>query len=447
MKILTVVGARPNFMKAAPIIAAINAHNDRLVADSVGQPERKVETIRHTLVHTGQHYDELMSGSFFSDLNLPKPDIYLGAGSGSHAVQTAEIMKKFEEVLSKEKPDVVVVVGDVNSTLACALVTSKISFDSVGSRPMIVHVEAGLRSFDRSMPEEINRILTDHVSDQLFVTEESGIQNLRNEGISVDKIQFVGNTMIDSLLSFKEKAEASTILEKLALLRKAEKNGAAKSVTRYALLTLHRPSNVDNRDVFQNILAGLEELSRECPIVFPVHPRTQRRIGEFGFEFQLGANAEENGGNVKVSGIPRNGIILTAPLGYLDFLCLMKHAALVVTDSGGIQEETTILGTPCVTVRENTERPVTVESGTNAIAGTKADTIRDAIRRQMSRKMGADAPRNWDGKAAARIIDVLLRRHREKSSSRPFTSLVPDCLKTDTHAREPINAYRQPIGS
>jgi len=420
MKILTVVGARPNFMKAAPIIAAINMHNEKLAANSADQLERQVATIRHTLVHTGQHYDEAMSGSFFSDLNLPKPDIFLGAGSGSHAVQTAEIMKKFEEVLSKERPDVVVVVGDVNSTLACALVTSKIAFDSIGSRPMIVHVEAGLRSFDRSMPEEINRILTDHVSDLLFITEESGLQNLRKEGISLEKIQFVGNTMIDSLLNFKEKAEASTVLEKLALLGQPKKNGAARSIVRYALLTLHRPANVDNRDVFQNILTGLEELAKECPVVFPVHPRTQRRIMEFGFEFPVAGKAEKDEEKSKHSGVCRNGIILTDPLGYLDFLCLMKHAALVVTDSGGIQEETTILGTPCVTVRENTERPVTVESGTNTIAGTRADTIKDAVRRQMSRKMEVGAPKNWDGRAAVRIIDVLLRRLREKSSRSSF---------------------------
>src|SRR6476660_3340786 len=303
MKILTVVGARPNFMKAAPIIAAINMHNEKLAANSADQLERQVATIRHTLVHTGQHYDEAMSGSFFSDLNLPKPDIFLGAGSGSHAVQTAEIMKKFEEVLSKERPDVVVVVGDVNSTLACALVTSKIAFDSIGSRPMIVHVEAGFRSFDRSMPEEINRILTDHVSDLLFITDESGLQNLRKEGISLEKIQFVGNTMIDSLLNFKEKAEASTVLEKLALLGQPKKNGAARSIMRYALLTLHRPANVDNRDVFQNILTGLEELAKECPVVFPVHPRTQRRIMEFGFEFPVAGKAEKDEEKSKHSGV------------------------------------------------------------------------------------------------------------------------------------------------
>src|SRR6267378_4630629 len=430
MKILIVVGARPNFMKAAPIIAAIQEHNGRRFADSGDRPEPQGETIRHILVHTGQHYDEFMSGSFFSDLNLPKPDIHLGIGSGSHAVQTAEIMKRFEEVLLAEKPDVVVVVGDVNSTLACALVTSKICFDPDGSRPVIAHVEAGLRSFDRSMPEEVNRILTDHVSDLLFVTEESGLQNLRNEGISLDKIHFVGNTMIDSLLNFKEKAEASTILEKLALVRQAGKNGVANSVTRYALLTLHRPSNVDNQDIFLNIIAGLEELATDCPVVFPVHPRTRQRIREFGFEFGLGGSARKHNGIAQGSGNWRDGIILTDPLGYLDFLCLMKHASLVVTDSGGIQEETTILGTPCVTVRENTERPVTVESGTNTLAGTRADTIRDAICRQTSRKMEPAAPRHWDGRAAARIIDVLLRRHQEKSPSPssfiPHAGLVED---------------------
>jgi UDP-N-acetylglucosamine 2-epimerase (non-hydrolysing) len=414
MKILTVVGARPNFMKAAPIIAAINEHNERLSTDSIDRPERQVETIRHILVHTGQHYDELMSGSFFSDLNLPKPDIHLGVGSGSHAVQTAEIMKKFEEVLLGEKPDVVVVVGDVNSTLACALVTAKISLDSAGSRPVIVHVEAGLRSFDRSMPEEINRILTDHVSDLLFVTEESGLHNLRNEGVSLDKIHFVGNTMIDSLLNFKEKVDASDILEKLGLLRQAEKNGGPNSIIPYALLTLHRASNVDNRDVFLNILEGLGELAEDCPVVFPVHPRTQRRIKEFGFKFRIEATAMKHEGNARGSRNCCNGIILTEPHGYLDFLCLMKRAMLVVTDSGGIQEETTILGIPCVTVRENTERPVTVEIGTNTIAGTKNDTIKDAIRRQMSRKREGGVPENWDGQAAARIIDILVRQHCEK---------------------------------
>ena len=406
MKVLTVVGARPNFMKAAPIIAAINEHNERISAISADGRERPAEMIRHILVHTGQHYDDLMSGSFFSDLKLPKPDVHLGVGSGSHAVQTAEIMKKFEEVLVEAKPDVVVVVGDVNSTLACALVAAKISFDSAGSRPSIVHVEAGLRSFDRSMPEEINRVLTDHVSDLLFVTEESGLRNLRSEGVAPDRVHFVGNTMIDSLLAFKEKAEASTILEELGLRTQTGKNAAGNSINRYALLTLHRPPNVDNRDAFLNILAGLEELATDCPIVFPVHPRTQRRIKEFCLEPHL-----------RMNGIQR-GIILTDPLGYLDFLCLMKHAKLVVTDSGGIQEETTCLGIPCVTVRENTERPVTVESGTNTIAGTKKESISDAIRRQTGRRTNGGVPKKWDGQAATRIVDILIRTHHGKVLSR-----------------------------
>jgi UDP-N-acetylglucosamine 2-epimerase (non-hydrolysing) len=288
---------------------------------------------------------------------------------------------------------------------------------------MIAHVEAGLRSFDRSMPEEINRIVTDHVSDLFFVTEESGCQNLRNEGISPDKIHFVGNTMIDSLLTFNEKADASTILEELGLRSHIEKTATSNSIGRYALLTLHRPSNVDNRDSFLNILEGLEELAADCPIVFPVHPRTQQRIQGFGLELQMVANAPSNKDQVRDSEGVGNGIILTSPLGYLDFLCLMKHATIVVTDSGGIQEETTCLGIPCVTVRENTERPVTVENGTNIVAGTRKEGIRDAIRRQRVRKGSNSVPKHWDGQAAKRIVDILIRAHYEKTSSRQ--SLVP----------------------
>jgi UDP-N-acetylglucosamine 2-epimerase (non-hydrolysing) len=421
MKILTIVGARPNFMKVAPIIAAINKHNGRIVAGDNGASESSSETIQHILVHTGQHYDELMSGSFFNDLNLPKPDVHLGVGSGSHAAQTAEIMKKFEEVVLAEKPDVVVVVGDVNSTIGCALVTSKISFDSSGSRPMIVHVEAGLRSFDRSMPEEINRIVTDHVSDLLFVTEESGIQNLLKEGVSLDRIHLVGNTMIDSLLTFKDKAEESTICEKLGLRTGNGKHG--NSIRPYALLTLHRPSNVDNNEGFLSILAGLEELAKDLPVIFPVHPRTRQRIKEFGLDLHAGPSAAALMGNGETPGNARAGIVLTDPLGYLDFLCLMKHAAIVVTDSGGIQEETTCLGIPCVTVRENTERPITVESGTNVVAGTKKEKVQEAIRRQMKRKVGAAMPKNWDGRAAARIVDILIQIHCAKNSS--HQSMIP----------------------
>src|SRR5271157_398296 len=279
MKIMSVVGARPNFMKVAPIIEAIKEHNTRLLRFPSADDGRPApEPIQHVLVHTGQHYDQLMSDSFFADLKLPKPDVHLGVGSGSHAAQTAEIMRRFEEVLLREKPDLLIVVGDVNSTLACALVASKISYDAKGSRPLVAHVESGLRSFDRDMPEEINRILTDHVADLLFVTEESGLRNLREEGISSEKIHFVGNTMIDSLLAFKHKAEQSLILDKLGLRTVSSQNGSTNGVARYALLTLHRPSNVDQRETLLNILEGLTELSSLCPLVFPAHPRTQKRI-------------------------------------------------------------------------------------------------------------------------------------------------------------------------
>jgi UDP-N-acetylglucosamine 2-epimerase (non-hydrolysing) len=401
MRILTVVGARPNFMKAAPLVAAVNEHNKSMLA----RPDvrrQSAERLHHILVHTGQHYDDLMSGSFFSDLGLPAPDIHLGVGSASHAVQTAEVMKKFEEVLAAERPDVVIVVGDVNSTLACALATAKISFDSVGSRPLIAHVEAGLRSFDRSMPEEVNRVLTDHVSDLLFVTEDSGVRNLSNEGISSDRIHFVGNTMIDSLLAFKDKAETSTILSDLGL-RTEQNKGVGHTIERYALMTLHRPANVDNADAFRNILAGIEELATDCLVVFPVHPRTRCRMQEFGLDPQRGRH--------------NTGIILTDPLRYLDFLCLMKHAVLVVTDSGGIQEETTCLGIPCVTVRDNTERPVTVMSGTNIVAGTTKEHIWMGIRRQLGGTSGA-VPEKWDGRAATRIVDILLHAYNERVLAR-----------------------------
>jgi len=395
---MTVVGARPNFMKVAPIIGAIREHNE----------VNREPQINHMLVHTGQHYDAIMSDRFFSDLRLPKPDVHLGVGSGSHAKQTAEIMAKFEDVLLAHKPQIVLVVGDVNSTVACALVTSKISFDSNGLRPLVAHVEAGLRSFDRSMPEEINRVVTDHVSDLHFVTEESGIRNLEKEGVAREKIHFVGNTMIDSLLAFKTQADESNILETLGLGHGSPANGTNGTISRYALLTLHRPANVDNREAFLNILAGMEELARDIPIVFPVHPRTQQRIKEFGSDLPIRMGAHEGQRVEGTGGIGDAGFVLTDPLGYLDFLCLMKHAAIVVTDSGGIQEETTCLKIPCVTVRENTERPVTVDSGTNLVAGTRKENIKAAIRKQL-RITGGDAPRNWDGRAAKRIVEILSR--------------------------------------
>jgi UDP-N-acetylglucosamine 2-epimerase (non-hydrolysing) len=423
VNLLIVVGARPNFMKVAPIMQAIKRYNDKNLAKSDGAFSSAEEVIRPTLVHTGQHYDDLMSGAFFRDLDLPKPDVYLGVGSGSHAVQTAEIMKKFEPVLLKAKPDVVAVVGDVNSTLACALVASKTSFDPDGRRPMIAHVEAGLRSLDRSMPEEINRVLTDHLSDLLFVTEESGLRNLCKEGISPDKMHFVGNTMIDALLTLKNQAEQSPILTELGLKTEARKNELHGSIVPYALLTLHRPGNVDDRDALLDILKGLDELTSRFPLIFPVHPRTRQRIKEFGVDAQLAMSATHARSDVDCSTNGRHGIELINPLGYLDFLCLMNHATIVVTDSGGIQEETTVLGIPCVTVRENTERPVTVQCGTNVIAGTKADTIRAAIRSQLRRKAEGKAPKGWDGHAASRIIDILVRQHSEKLAVQP--NLLP----------------------
>jgi UDP-N-acetylglucosamine 2-epimerase (non-hydrolysing) len=396
-KIVIVVGARPNFMKAAPVVSAIRDHN------KTAQAEDQLHCI---LVHTGQHYDEAMSGSFFSDLFLPRPDIQLGVGSGSHAVQTAEIMRRFETVLLEQRPQLVAVVGDVNSTVACALATAKISFDSDARQPLIAHVEAGLRSFDRAMPEEINRVITDHLSDLLFVTEESGLSNLEREGIAPERIHFVGNTMIDSLLASKERADQSTIVDRFGLRLP---NGSS-GVRRYALLTLHRPSNVDKRETFLNILEGIDELSQSRPVLFSAHPRTQKRITEFGFDrFFRVANQADCG--------KAAGIHLLEPLGYLDFLCLMSRASIVVTDSGGIQEETTCLGVPCVTVRENTERPVTVTCGTNKIAGTNSETIRKAVRAQISVPSHSRIPEKWDGHAAQRLVRILaetLRKQDEK---------------------------------
>jgi UDP-N-acetylglucosamine 2-epimerase (non-hydrolysing) len=400
IKIMSVVGARPNFMKAGPIIAAIQAHNAKLKQASQAGKKRPLEALEHILVHTGQHYDDSMSGSFFADLGMPRPDVHLGVGSGSHAVQTAEIMRRFEEVVQQHRPDVLVVVGDVNSTVACALVAAKVSFDAAGMRPRIAHVEAGLRSFDRTMPEEHNRVLTDHLADLLFVTEASGLRNLRREGIASSKVFFVGNTMIDSLLAYKEKADTSSVHQRLGLVSSNGFHGHRP----YALLTLHRPSNVDDAASFARILRGLRELPRQMPVIFPVHPRTQKRIQEFGLgEFFRTPTGDAGTGQRDTD----HTISLVPPQGYLDFLCLMKSARLVVTDSGGIQEETTCLGIPCVTVRENTERPVTVHRGTNVLAGREPEAIRAAIRAQLRRKVQPRAPKFWDGKAAQRIVKVL----------------------------------------
>ena len=408
---MIVVGTRPNFMKAAPMIAAIREFNAQAAATVSGAPDGQPDaSICPVLVHTGQHYDAAMSDQFFVDLDLPRPNVHLGVGSGTHAAQTAEVMKRFEQVLATEMPDAVIVVGDVNSTLACALVTAKMSFDGNGTRPLIAHVEAGLRSFDRTMPEEVNRVLTDHISDLLFVTESSGLENLHREGIPAGKVFFVGNTMIDSLLASRERADRSEILENLGLRAGQASNGSGHPVAPYALLTLHRPSNVDTPETFREILDGMEELSRTTAVIFPVHPRTRQRISEFGLESYFGAgNGRSKSGDLNHNDSPA-GIRLIEPLGYLDFMCMMKHAALVVTDSGGIQEETTCLGVPCVTVRENTERPVTVERGTNVLAGTRSEGIRKAIRSHQSRTIHGEIPEKWDGKAAARIIEILFRQ-------------------------------------
>ena len=386
IKILNVVGARPNFMKIGPIIDAIR---DRSHAG---------EGLEQFLVHTGQHYDRQLSALFFEQLGIPSPDVNLEVGSGSHAVQTAEIMTRFETVCLEQKPSHVLVVGDVNSTIACALVAAKLGI-------RVVHVEAGLRSFDRTMPEEINRILTDAIADELFTTEQSANENLRREGIPDSKVHFVGNVMIDSLLRHRRKAEESSILKDLGL------TGGNHGITPYGVLTLHRAATVDDPDRFREILEAVLEVSKGLPIVFPVHPRTKSRIAAFGFHgdfrwAQLSAGTPTENAR---------GIIAVEPLGYLDFLRLMSSARVVLTDSGGIQEETTILDIPCVTLRESTERPVTVEQGTNVLAGIRKRDILTHVQAQLERPRTArrSAPPLWDGKAAERIVDQLIKSVRE----------------------------------
>ncbi len=361
MIILHVVGARPNFMKVAPVQRAIAAY-----------PQ-----VRQILVHTGQHYDLNMSDIFFQHLGLPTPDENLEVGSGSHAVQTAQIMMRFEETVLKEKPDLVLVYGDVNSTVASALVCAKLGI-SVG------HVEAGLRSFDRTMPEEINRLMTDQIADYLFTPSRDGDENLLREGVAEQKVHFVGNVMIDTLVRLLPEAES--LWPRLSSHLKVEKK-------KYCLVTLHRPSNVDDPSMLAQIVSALDEISRQLPIVFPIHPRTRERMA--AYNIKLGGN-----GNLQ----------LVDPIGYLDFLCLQKWAKLVITDSGGIQEETTYLGVPCLTVRENTERPVTVEIGTNILVGRDMSRLREETRRALDgvERKGAIPPL-WDGRAAERIAEIVAR--------------------------------------
>ncbi|MFP6580022.1 MAG: UDP-N-acetylglucosamine 2-epimerase (non-hydrolyzing) [Myxococcota bacterium] len=358
IRLLTVAGARPNFMKIAPILAECE--------------RRGSDCIEATLVHTGQHYDEQMSATFFADLGIPLPDFNLGVGSGSHGRQTAEVLTRIEEILEAAPPDAVLVVGDVNSTLAASLAAVKLEIP-------VAHVEAGLRSFDRRMPEEINRILTDSISDWLFTTEEAAEANLLREGVAPERIHFVGNVMIDTLRANLERAHQQDTLERLGL----EAGG-------YAVLTLHRPSNVDDAAHLTALFAVLEEIHVTLPVVFPVHPRTRASI-----EAGLGGKLPD--------------LHTTLPLGYLDFLELMSKARVVLTDSGGIQEETTALGVDCLTLRDSTERPITIEQGTNRLVGTDPEALRSAFREIGTHpRETPSVPKGWDGRAAERILDILL---------------------------------------
>ena len=375
-RILLVAGARPNFVKIAPLMEQLGR-----------QDHADVQTL---LVHTGQHYDDALSHVFFQQLKIPQPDVNLEVGSGSHGRQTGEIMARFEPVVTDWKPDIVVVVGDVNSTLACALVASKLGVP-------VAHVEAGLRSFDRTMPEEINRVLTDAISDVLFVSEPSGITNLKKEGIDESKIHFVGNVMIDSLRRFVAVARQSAVLGDLGLLQESASGARPRS---FALVTMHRPSNVDSKETLAALLEALNEIGKSLPVVFPAHPRTLDRIREFDLTSRMRTVA--HGAN--------SGVVLLEPVGYLEFLHLLSEASLVLTDSGGIQEETTALGVPCLTMRDNTERPVTVREGTNQLVGSDPNRILSAARAILEGKSKAGkTPEYWDGHTAERIVSILLR--------------------------------------
>ena len=361
MKFVLVAGARPNFMKIAPILQAFRSRQPHTPGLDV------------LLVHTGQHYDQKMSDDFFTDLQIPQPDINLGVGSGSHAEQTARILVAFEEVCLRERPDWVIVVGDVNSTMACAITAKKLGI-------RVAHVEAGLRSRDMSMPEEINRLCTDAIADLLFTTDQIANENLRREGVAEDRIHFAGNTMIDTLLRHLDRAR------RMARLDGLPEGG-------FAVLTLHRPGNVDHRDKLSGIMRALGDVARRIPIVFPAHPRTLARLKEFGLLDEV-----QNG-----------GIRLTEPLSYLPFVGLVAHSRMVLTDSGGIQEETTVLGIPCITMRPNTERPITCELGTNILVGNDPARIRStALEILDGASRRGSIPEKWDGHAAERIVDVLV---------------------------------------
>ncbi len=355
-EILMIAGARPNFMKIAPIAAAL----------------RDTPGLSAQIVHTGQHYDRQMSDLFFEQLGIPEPALRLGVGSGTHAVQTAEVMSRLEPILLQRRPALVLVVGDVNSTVAAALVASKLGIS-------VAHVEAGLRSFDRTMPEEINRVVTDAISDLLFVSEPSGVANLSREGVAGERIHLVGNVMIDTLRRFRAQADG---------LRMPEQFGLADRD--YAVLTLHRPANVDDPERLGALLEPVTELADDMPVIFPVHPRTRAVLKTLHAAHQP-------------------GLRLLEPLGYLEFLGLMSAARLVLTDSGGIQEETTVLGVACVTLRNNTERPITITEGTNRLGGTSTEGLREAIAAARAAKYAGRMPALWDGRAAIRIVQILAR--------------------------------------
>jgi len=360
--LVVVAGARPNYMKVAPLLRELHKHPDFF----------------HTrFIHTGQHYDAGMSDVFFQDLEIPLPDQFLGVGSGSHAEQTAKVLVAFEQVCLKEQPDLVVVVGDVNSTMACAITSKKLCIP-------VAHVEAGLRSGDWTMPEEINRVVTDAISDLLFTPSRDGDQNLLREGIPAERIHFVGNVMIDCLLEQLPKIETRDTLKQFGL-----------EADRYATLTLHRPSNVDVPSVFTGIIQVMLELSKLLPIIWPVHPRSRKMMEQLGLMHQIEGS---------------QGLRLTDPVGYLDMLALNRRARFILTDSGGLQEEATVLGVPCITLRENTERPVTIEAGGNRLVGNHPDSIRSAALSFLSANNHAiRIPEFWDGKAAERIVAILMR--------------------------------------
>ena len=375
--IIHVVGARPNFMKIAPIFVSFEKQNQKNNSPFIDQ----------FIVHTGQHYGKEMSESFFSDLGIPDPHFNLNIGSGSHAFQTANIMLSFEGVLNELSPNLVIVVGDVNSTVACAITAKKLGI-------RVAHVESGLRSFDRSMPEEINRILTDSISDLLFTTEQSANINLHNEGISSENIFFVGNTMIDSLVLQLENAAQINTLENINL------TGSGSDHFKYGLLTMHRPANVDCPTVLAGFLESFISLSDDTPILFPAHPRTIKQIKENKLESIFSSTEEVL--------LNKKGMVLIDPLGYYDMLNLMRSADYVITDSGGIQEETTYLGIPCFTIRENTERPVTTDHGTNILVGQNHKLLSDEVSKITTRKQKKGTiPPLWDGKASERIVDTL----------------------------------------